>query len=151
MSDAQRRADRRRLRWQQVLILTPNRKSQSTIQRCYDVWRQEMGIPRRCDNPRCVFYVTPLIWNGVKLKPILDHGDGNKFNNHPSNLRYLCPNCDSQLGTRGGANRGRVEFTSDDGYVLKNRDGTKIAAATGRAHGSASAVAVGDLKTNEEA
>jgi hypothetical protein len=72
---------------------------------------------------------------------ILDHVEGNKYDNHPSSLRYLCPNCDSQLETRGGANRGRLSNVTDDGYILKKKNGTTIAAATGRASGSSKAVA----------
>jgi hypothetical protein len=39
------------------------------------------------------------------------------------NLRYLCPNCDSQLSTRGGANRGRVREAVEGRFVLIQRDG----------------------------
>ena len=45
----------------------------------------------------------------MKIKPILDHINGNNSDNRPENLRFLCPNCDSQLETRGGANKGRIE------------------------------------------
>lgn len=134
------------LRWDEVLILSRERKSQTTIRRCYDVWRREMQIPVRCDNSLCIFHSAPLAWNGKPLKLILDHSDGNKFNNVPSNLQYLCPNCDSQLLTSGGANRGRVEFVSNGGYILKNRDGSKIAASTGRARGTSTASSVGSVK-----
>jgi len=139
------------LRWQEVLILSRERKSQSTIRRCYDTWRRENQVPVRCDNPQCVYYSAPLVWNEKPLKLILDHSDGNKFNNSPSNLQYLCPNCDSQLSTRGGANRGRVESVSNDGYVLKNRDGSKLAAGTARARGTSTATFVGSVKKSEEA
>jgi len=40
-------------------------------------------------------------------------------------LRYLCPNCDSQLSTRGGRNRGRVVEAGDGRYVLGTRDGRR--------------------------
>jgi hypothetical protein len=84
------------------------------------------------------------LWNGKSLPLILDHIEGNRYDNLPASLRYLCPNCDSQLPTRGGANRGRVKGVSENGYILRNRDGTSIAAATGRAAGSSRAIAFGE-------
>jgi hypothetical protein len=39
-------------------------------------------------------------WKGVPIKLILDHVDGNARNNHPENLRLVCPNCGVQLETR---------------------------------------------------
>src|SRR5712691_767706 len=96
---------RRASQWSEVLVLDPERRDQKTIRRYYDIWRGEKGIPlRRCDNPNCLFHTLPLLWNGQQLKVILDHSDGNKSNNRPDNLRYLCPNCNSQLETAGGAN-----------------------------------------------
>jgi len=62
----------------------------------------------------------------------LDHVEGNRFDNSPYSLRYLCPNCDSQQPTRGGKNKGRVTGRTEDGYTLNNKDGSKTVAATGR-------------------
>ena len=39
----------------------------------------------------------------------LDHIDGNRKNNSPSNLRLLCPNCHAQTSTYKGANTRKVK------------------------------------------
>lgn len=134
--------------WQSVLILDPNPVSRSTVRRHYAAWRREHQIPDRCDIPGCMFFAAPLEWNGRPLKLIVDHEDGNRYNNTPTNLRYLCPNCDGQLTTKGGGNRGRVEpgSVTRDGYILNNSDGTRIVAATGGAVGSA-VVGAGGTRT----
>ena len=123
------------------------------VRRAYHRWRTERGIPERCDNDQCWFHTHALQWNGDRLPLILDHRDGNRYDNSPSNLRLLCPNCDSQLPTRGGANRGRVRDRTEDGYVLVNGDGSRIVAATGRSGGTSSAQAragnvIGDTPPN---
>jgi hypothetical protein len=48
------------------------------------------------------------IHNNKSLTLHLDHIDGNSDNNHPSNLRLLCPNCHTQsdnFGSKGKGNR----------------------------------------------
>jgi hypothetical protein len=100
-----------------VLRYTQEERSQSTVRRHYLRWRDEHNLPVRCDNPDCVFYSNPLVWNGQPLKPILDHKDGNNSDNRPEMLQLLCPNCDSQLPTRGGSNKGRIE-KSDGGFAV---------------------------------
>lgn len=47
------------------------------------------------------------IWNGKELCLIIDHIDGDNKNNDPSNLRSVCPNCDIQLPTSRGKNKGK--------------------------------------------
>ena len=73
--------------------------------------------------PECVFHLNPLEWKGRPFKPILDHTNGVNSDNRAENLRLLCPNCDSQLDTRGGKNKGKVEKSGGGFAVI--RDGTK--------------------------
>ena len=46
-------------------------------------------------------------WNNNPIVLILDHIDGNPYNNIPENLRLVCPNCNSQLPTFAGKNKGK--------------------------------------------
>lgn len=45
-------------------------------------------------------------WNGATLVFVLDHIDGDGTNHMRSNVRMICPNCDSQLPTFKARNRG---------------------------------------------
>lgn len=132
--------------WRNILVLSTAKKHQATIRRYYLQWREEQGIPLRCDNRSCQFYSARLKWNGINLPLILDHVEGNRYDNDPASLRFLCPNCDAQLTTRGGANRGRVVDIVQGGYTLRNRDGSQIVARSVVAHGSSTVLGVSELE-----
>ena len=44
-------------------------------------------------------------WNGKNLVLVLDHIDGDASNNNSANIRFVCPNCDSQLDTFKSKNK----------------------------------------------
>lgn len=46
-------------------------------------------------------------WQGKPIPLIADHKDGDSDNNSLSNYRLVCPNCDAQLPTYMGRNRGK--------------------------------------------
>lgn len=56
-------------------------------------------------NYKCAICGLPEVWNNKDLHFILDHIDGNANNNLRSNLRLICPNCDSQLPTFKSRNK----------------------------------------------
>lgn len=47
-----------------------------------------------------------FMWQGKPVPAILDHINGDPFDNHRSNLRLICPMCASQLSTNTGGNKG---------------------------------------------
>jgi HNH endonuclease len=111
-------------RQKDVLRYTRTKAASKTVARHYMKWREAQGIPFRCDEPSCSFHVNQLTWNEKPLGMILDHANGNNSDNRPQNLRFLCPNCDSQLDTRGGRNRGKVE-KSEGGFAIVPKDGKR--------------------------
>lgn len=55
----------------------------------------------------CAICNLPPCWESKKLILVVDHIDGDASNNFPSNLRLLCPNCNSQTDTFCGRNKGK--------------------------------------------
>lgn len=129
-----------------VLCYSLARKNQGTVRRFYLRWPANQGLPLRCDNGNCALHVPNPQWQGADLPLILDHVDGNRLHNRPENLRLLCPNCESQLPTRGGRNKGRVQNVTERGFEIAHRDGRRdasvfpagVAAPTGVGNVSAS-------------
>jgi len=62
-------------------------------------------------NHRCCICGQVDSWNNQPLDFILDHIDGNPYNHLKTNLRLVCPHCESQLPTHGGRNRGHGRFS----------------------------------------
>lgn len=62
-----------------------------------DILKEQNGI--------CAICGCKPEWNNKPLVFILDHIDGNASNNARSNLRCICPNCDSQLDTYKSKNK----------------------------------------------
>ncbi|MEU6992463.1 HNH endonuclease signature motif containing protein [Streptomyces sp. NPDC046465] len=60
----------------------------------------ESRVPRRC--AECGL---GEIWQGKRLVLEIDHVNGDRLDNRPGNLRYLCPSCHSQTATFGNRTR----------------------------------------------
>lgn len=61
---------------------------------------------------KCEICKHPPIWNGKPLVLQLDHINGDSANNHPNNLRLVCPNCHTQTDTftsKGFGNKGKKD------------------------------------------
>ena len=69
--------------------------SQATLRRWY---------VRISDQSVCKICGAGAKWNGLPLTMILDHINGDKHDNRVENLRWICPNCNSQLPTFAGRN-----------------------------------------------
>jgi 5-methylcytosine-specific restriction endonuclease McrA len=52
-----------------------------------------------------------VLWNNIDIPLVVDHIDGNSENCSKNNFRLICPNCDAQLPTYKGKNRGRGRFS----------------------------------------
>lgn len=50
-------------------------------------------------------------WLGKPIPLILDHIDGNSYNGGLNNLRLVCGNCDMQLPTYKGKNKGKGRYS----------------------------------------
>lgn len=56
-------------------------------------------------------------WEGEEIPLIADHIDGNPRNHDISNMRLICPNCDAQLPTYKGRNKGNGRYYRRERYA----------------------------------
>ena len=69
--------------------------NQSVLRR----WYKKYKNPTNCN-----ICGIPTIWNEKYLELTLDHINGNNHDNRLENLRWVCPNCNSQLDTTNARN-----------------------------------------------
>lgn len=58
-------------------------------------------------------------WTGQPMPLVLDHIDGNAYNNSISNLRVICNNCDSLLPTFKSRNKGNGRIARAKRYQIE--------------------------------
>lgn len=78
-------------------VLIANSPYRSNLAR--KIFRKFKGVTYQCS-----ICEQPPIWRGKELVLVFDHIDGDNRNHLPSNLRWLCPNCNSQTDTFCGKN-----------------------------------------------
>lgn len=67
-------------------------------------------------DPSCSICKLESIWQDKPLVLVLDHIDGNSENGSLSNVRLVCPNCDSQLPTFKSRNKGNGRHARRERY-----------------------------------
>jgi hypothetical protein len=93
-------------------------QKRNTIERFLKGELNDVGV--RCDTIRqylielqggCAICGSPPLHNNKPIVFVVDHADGNITNNSPTNIRAICPNCNSQTDTFTGKNVGKNTIT----------------------------------------
>lgn len=77
------------------VFCNPSTATQATLRR----WYKKIS-----DDSKCEICGQGKIWNGKELVMTLDHKNGDNHDNRIENLRWICPNCGTQLETFTGRN-----------------------------------------------
>ena len=114
------------LKWNYLAWFTKDRDA--LVAEAYREYRQEQGLPNRCDIDGCPYHSpanqdwfvngTPQ-WRKEPLEFGVDHISGNAYDSRPENLRLVCANCATQLPTHAGRNRGRILSAGESWFSLR--------------------------------
>jgi hypothetical protein len=102
--DRQKGGPKKRI-WEEVLVKrsSPRRESAIALRRSMI----DVGIPYKC----AICGLDPR-WNDMELRLHVDHIDGDWTDCRLENVRFVCPNCHTQLPTYG-MNKGLTDLTSN--------------------------------------
>ena len=70
---------------------------------------------------RCSVCGMEALWNGKPLVLVLDHINGISNDHRMENLRFLCPNCNSQTETFAGRKLKKVTYCLNCGELIQKR------------------------------
>ncbi len=73
--------------------------------------------------PKCELCGQDENWHTGKISLILDHINGDRYDNRLENLRIVCPNCDSTLPTFKGRNiknKNKIKYVPKKSYLDKD-------------------------------
>lgn len=65
-------------------------------------------------------------WRGLPVPLVVDHIDGNPYNRKVENFRLVCPNCDAQLPTYKGKNKGHGRASRYKQQWFRNIDNLPV-------------------------
>ena len=74
-------------------------KDSTASQKTLRTWYKKIS-----DDSKCEICGQNKLWNGKEMVMVLDHINGNNHDNRLENLRWICPNCGTQLDTFTGRN-----------------------------------------------
>lgn len=86
----------RKLEWEKIL-------TENSPHRIKDTWKRRLVKENILADECAICHMLP-VWNNAPLVLRLDHINGVREDNRITNLRLLCPNCDSQTPTFCGRN-----------------------------------------------
>lgn len=73
-------------------------------------------------NPQCEICNQNEYWNGRRMALILDHINGNRYDNRIDNLQIVCPNCNATLDTHCRGNQEKKAGLYKEGTHIKLKE-----------------------------
>lgn len=101
--------------WNEVLVIKKNKSKRE------DAYRLRRALIESGREYKCSKCGSNSIWQNKELRLQVDHIDGNRFDNRPRNIRFLCPNCHSQTDNFCKS-QGLTDIDNIRKYYMKRRN-----------------------------